>query len=92
EPWEPNITTLVDFSSKWGDLIPAEVEQPTVPTEERKAAYTVGLYDGGGSRTRGVYRPAVVCRMRDNQADRVCPVCERALERVIRHQTEAEKE
>lgn len=92
EPWEPNITTLVDFSSKWGYLIPAEVEQPTTPTEERKAAYTVGLYEGGGYRTRGVYRPAVVCRMRDNQADRFCPVCERALERVIRHQTEAEKE
>lgn len=86
EPWEPNITTLVDFSSKWEDMIPEEVERPTLPTEERKADYTVGLYEGGGYRTKGVYRPAVVCRMRDNQADRFCPVCEQALERVILHQ------
>lgn len=88
EPWEPNITTLVDFSSKWEDMISEEVERPTLPTEERKKSYTVGLYEGGGYRTKGVYRPAVVCRMRDNEADRFCPVCERALERVIQHHLE----
>ncbi len=88
EPWEPNITTRVDFESKWADMIPADVEQPTEPTDERKAAYTVGLYEGGGYRTKGIFRPAVVCRMRDNTADRFCPVCERALERVILHHLE----
>lgn len=91
EPWEPNITTGVDFASKWEALMPADVERPTVPTEERKANYTVGLYEGGGYRTKGIFRPAVVCRMRDNVADRFCPVCERSLERVILHQTEPDK-
>lgn len=89
EPWEPNITTLVDFSSKWADLLPAPgILVPTEPTPEREASYEVGLYEGGGYRTKGVWRPAVVCRMRDNTATRFCPVCERAIERVIRHQIE----
>ena len=65
-----------------------EVEIPTAPTDLRKKEYTVGVYEGGGYRTKGIYRPAVVCRMRDNVATRFCPVCERAIERVIKHQTE----
>ena len=88
EPWEPNITTLVEFQSKWADMLPnPEDHTPTEPTTEREESYTVGIYDGGGYVTRGVYRPAVVCRMRNNTATRFCPVCERAIERVILHQT-----
>ena len=29
EPWEPNITTLHDFASKWADLLPAGTPVPT---------------------------------------------------------------
>lgn len=87
EPWEPNITTLVDFGKKWADMLPAPgVVVSTEPTPAREASYEVGLYEGGGYRTKGVWRPAVVCRMRNNTATRFCPVCERALERVILHQ------
>ena len=86
EPWEPNITTLVDFGSKWADMLPSPgIIVPTEPTAAREASYEVGLYEGGGYRTKGVFRPAVVCRMRDNTATRFCPVCERAIERVIQH-------
>lgn len=85
EPWEPNITTRVEFEKKWADMMPEGIEVPTEVTDERKAAYTVGLYEGGGYRTRGIFRPAVVCRMRDNVAERFCPVCERSLEKVILH-------
>lgn len=85
EPWEANLTTLVDFNSKWADMMPDGIERPTKPTDERKANYTVGLYEGGGYQTKGIYRPAVVCRMRDNASERFCPVCERNLERVILH-------
>ena len=90
EPWEPNITTRVDFNSKWADLIPAGIETPTEVTEERKAAYTVGLYEGGGYRTKGIFRPTVVCRMRDNVATQFCEVCQRAIERIILYNTEQE--
>ena len=86
EPWEPNITTLVDFDSKWADMLPYGIEVPTTVTPERTANYTVGLYEGGGYLSKGIYRPADVCRMRNNTAERFCPVCERAIERVIVHQ------
>ena len=91
EPWEPNITTLVDFESKWADMVAEGVEIPTAVTAERTKSYTVGVYEGGGYRAKGIYRPTDVCRMRNNTAERFCPVCERALERVILHQTVATK-
>lgn len=99
EPWEPNITTLVDFSGKWGDLVAEETPVPTPWTDEggtreermRRAAEnagkpaedTVGVYEGGGYRAKGVYRPAQTCRMRDNYHPTFCPVCTRALRRLI---------
>ena len=67
EPWEPNLTTLVDFGSKWADLM------------DRGA----GLYEGGGYQSKGVYRPAPDCRMKTNECDRFCPVCTRAIVRMI---------
>jgi hypothetical protein len=60
---------------------------PTEPTEKRKKEYTVGVYEGGGYITKGMYRPAVICRMRDNVATQFCPVCQRAIERIIIYNT-----
>ena len=86
EPWEPNITTLVDFESKWADMVAEGVEIPTQVTAERSKNYVVGVYEGGGYRAKGIYRPTDVCRMRNNTAEQFCPVCQRAIERVILHQ------
>ena len=88
EPWEPNITTLVDFESKWADMVAEGVEIPTQVTAERSKNYVVGVYEGGGYRAKGIYRPTDVCRMRNNTAEKFCPVCQRAIERVILHQAE----
>ena len=88
EPWEQNITSLVDFQSKWADMLAKDIEVPSKPTDERKANYTIGVYEGGGYMTKGMYRPAVVCRMRDNDATQFCAVCQRAIERIIRFNTE----
>lgn len=90
EPWEQNITSLVDFNSKWADMVKNKQEIPTEPTEKREKNYTVGVYEGGGYMTKGMYRPAVVCRMRDNEATQFCPVCQRAIERIIIYNTEEE--
>lgn len=90
EPWEQNITSLVDFDSKWADMVKNKQEIPTEPTEKREKNYTVGVYEGGGYMTKGMYRPAVVCRMRDNEATQFCPVCQRAIERIIIYNTEEE--
>lgn len=88
EPWEQNITTMVDFDSKWRDMIPAGTPVPTEPTAERQKNYTIGAYEGGGYMTKGMYRPAVVCRMRDNEATQFCAVCQRAIERIILYNTQ----
>lgn len=81
EPWEPNITTLVDFNSKWKALIPEGTPVPT-PVEEA-AQHPVGLYEGGGYSSKGIYRPADECRMRNNTWPVFCPACVDALDRLI---------
>jgi len=86
EPWEPNITTLVDFKSKWADMLGTDVKIPTEPTG--KGLYTqIGVYEGGGYQSKGVYRPVQECRMKINEAPLFCPVCERAIRRIIDYST-----
>lgn len=79
EPWEENITTLRDFDQKWADLLP---QGTPVPTPDHKAS-AVGVYEGAGYSLHGVYRPALDCRMRTNGNPEFCPVCRRAITRVI---------
>ncbi len=87
EPWEPNITTLTDFASKWADMLPKGTPIPTQPSG--KNLYTeLGVYEGAGYQSKGVYRPVQNCRMKTNEAPRFCPVCERALRRMIEYLTE----
>ncbi len=88
EPWQENITNLADFESKWADMLPEGTSIPTEPTKKAERDYTVGVYEGANYMTKGAYRPAVVCRMRNNTATQFCPVCQRALERMIRFYTE----
>jgi len=73
EPWEPNLTTLHDFSMKWQNLI-----------DEGQA----GLVEGGGYLSKGVYRGRENCRMRTNEEPDFCPVCQQALKRLILFYTE----
>lgn len=83
EPWEQNITTLVDFDSKWKDKIPEGTLIPTPWSKESDNQSGIGVYEGGGYRTKGVYRPTITCRMRDNFYPTFCPVCEATLQGVI---------
>lgn len=88
EPWEPNITTLRNFGSKWRDMLSRGVPVPTPPTGKEKYKYTrVGVYEGGGYQSKGVYRPAEECRMKINEAPGFCPVCTRAIRRMIEYYT-----
>lgn len=86
EPWEPNITTRVDFASKWEDMLPQGTPIPTPVAESKQ--YPVGVYEGGGYSSKGIFRPADNCRMRTNEYPTFCPVCQRAIERIIRFYTE----
>ena len=89
EPWEPNITTLKDFGSKWKDMLPEGTPVPTPAETYSTLIYTrVGVYEGAGYTLKGIYRPTTECRMKINEAPCFCPVCERALEQMIRFYTE----
>jgi len=77
EPWEPNITTLVNFNHKWKDMIPEGVPVPT-PAEEKYSNLT-GLFEGGGYSAKGIYRPEMECRMKSNGPKGFCSVCRAAI-------------
>ena len=96
EPWEQNITTLFDFSSKWEDMLPRFISIPTSQPEgdiwKQIADGTseetfLGVYEGGGYQSKCVYRPFPDCRMKTNAADGFCPVCQRAIARIIEFYT-----
>lgn len=89
EPWEQNITTLVDFESKWSDMLPNGGTSPSKITEDNySSTETLGVYEGAGYSMKGIYRPVPDCRMRTNEAKAFCPVCQRALQRLIDFYTE----
>ena len=84
EPWEQNISTLYDFESKWSDMLPEGTVIPTAPVEGNSV---VGVYEGAGYQSKGVYRPFPDCRMKTNAAESFCPVCQRAIARIIEFYT-----
>lgn len=77
EPWEPNLTTLVDFSSKWAELVPDTIPVPT-PRTARYAVAT-GAFEGGGYLAKGIYSPMQECRMKSIVSEEFCPVCKNAI-------------
>jgi hypothetical protein len=81
EPWEPNITTLVDFKSKWEKMLSPDVRVPTPRTPEYKSV--TGVFEGGGYMAKGIFSPSQDCRMKSNVTDRFCAVCVSAIQKAI---------
>jgi hypothetical protein len=81
EPWEPNITTRVNFESKWKKMIGRDVPQPTPPEEKFKDV--TGLFEGGGYSAKGIYRSEMDCRMKSNGPKGYCTVCRNAVKEMI---------
>lgn len=86
EPWEPNITTLVNFDIKWKDMIGKKTPVPT--PREPKYENTIGVFEGGGYEPEGVYSPHMDCLMKTFAGHVFCPVCQRAIERMILYYSE----
>lgn len=84
EPWEPNITTLVNFDAKWKDLLPTGLPIPT-PSEEQYI-HNIGVFEGAGYMSKGIYRPVDHCMM--NDLTPFCPVCSRAITRMVNYLTD----
>lgn len=127
EPWEPNVTALLDPDAlKWADLVRGTTPLPTpwakqayeersIASQERRAklraegaseealeqlfdeerewftrtlgeeeyAGRVGAFEGAMYEMQGLYRPSVDCIMFTRDRVGFCPVCRRAIERVI---------
>lgn len=81
EPWEPNLTTLRDFGSKWKDMLPEGTAVPTEPDTDNPDK--LGVFEGGGYASKGIYRPRLDCLMNSFRVDDFCPVCSRAIIRQI---------
>ena len=86
EPLDPNLTTIVDFDSKWKDMVDEGTPIPTPSTKEYEDV--VGAFEGGGYVEKGVYRPKQDCTMKSIVVDNFCPVCKRAIQQMIDFYTE----
>ena len=81
EPWEPNITTMVNFDAKWKKLIPEGVPVPT--PADKKYSGVIGAFEGGGYSAKGIFRPELECRMKSNNPKGFCDVCRQAIREMI---------
>lgn len=132
EPWEPNITALLDPENlKWKDLVEPGTPIPTPWDKETYDNYSygiqkertklrqekapesvvedlflrerkeetamlegmeyfgkVGAYEGAGYMQYGMYRPYLDCIMFSRNKNVFCPVCRKAIERVIEQYVE----
>jgi len=86
EPWEPNITTLVDFGSKWKKILSKDIPVPTPDKDKYENA--TGVFEGGGYSAKGIYRPEMDCRMKGNGPKGFCTVCRNAIRAMIEYYIE----
>lgn len=84
EPWEPNITALLNPTElKWKDLVTAGTPIPTPPDSAKYPFPTVGAFEGAGYAAKGLYRPSIDCIMFSRTLNKFDPVCNRAIRKVI---------
>ncbi|KAF0153338.1 MAG: IgA Peptidase M64 superfamily [Ignavibacteria bacterium] len=81
EPWEPNLTTLVNFESKWKHLVETGTPIPT-PLED-KYKNKIGVFEGAGYVSKGVFRPTHNSIMNSFSSNEFNLVCKEVLEKVI---------
>jgi hypothetical protein len=81
EPWQMNLTNLIDFNSKWKSMVDKETPIPTPDIANYK--YKIGVFEGAGYVKKGIYRPWSDCIMRSITAKRFCPVCLKAIRQMI---------
>lgn len=86
EPWEPNITTLVDFDHKWKHLLAKNTPIPTPTTVTWQGK--MGVYEGGGYVAKGIYRPRQDCLMKTFKGTTFCDACQEAIIKMIKFYAE----
>jgi hypothetical protein len=85
EPWEPNITALLDPANvKWKRFVDEGTPLPT-PEEDDAWRDKVGAFEGAGYAAKNLFRPAKDCKMFSKGNKNFCAVCEDAAIRMINH-------
>jgi hypothetical protein len=83
EPWEPNLTAQRTRAKlKWRALVEKDTPLPT-PAKDPRWAARAGLFEGAGYSAKGLFRPALDCKMFDKGHKPFCPACMRAVEAAI---------
>jgi hypothetical protein len=72
---------MVDFNSKWKQLIGNNIPVPT--PDEGKYKNSIGLFEGGGYSAKGIFRSESECRMKSNSPKGFCTVCKNAIKEMI---------
>jgi hypothetical protein len=86
EPYQPNITNLVDFEKKWKNMVDSDTPIPT--STDGKYRNKVGAFEGAGYVKKKIYRPVADCKMRSNNVKEFCPVCKKVLVEMIIYYSE----
>ena len=86
EPWEPNITTLANFSSKWKRFLDSSTPVPT-PNDE-KYKNVIGVFEGAGYASENVYRSSYDSIMRTLKSNEFNRVCQEAIKKMLKFYTE----
>jgi hypothetical protein len=86
EPWESNLTTLVNFEGKWKNQIDKGTPIPT--PEEDRYKNSIGVFEGGGYVKRGVYRPTFNSIMNSFTSNEFNAVCKKVIEQMIKYYSE----
>jgi hypothetical protein len=86
EPWEPNLTTLTDFSDKWEDMIDEDTPIPTPQNEEYKDV--IGVFEGAGYVAKGVYRPTYSSIMRSLSYNEFNKISKKAMIELLKFYSE----
>ena len=81
EPWEPNITALLDPPA----IEVARSRGARHADCPRRLSYAgkVGAFEGAAYEARGLYRPEAECIMGSRKTIPFCRVCQRAINRII---------
>lgn len=81
EPWEKNITTLADFNSKWKNNLEANIPIPT--PDDSTYNSKLGVFEGAGYVSNGVYRPTHNSIMRSLSAKKFNKVSQDAIKEAV---------
>jgi hypothetical protein len=88
--WQDMLTKGTPIPTEPDELDRTNVRRlwPTFTQEQKDMLnLKLGVYEGAGYQMQGVYRPVQECRMRINECEEFCPVCTRAIVRMIEYYT-----